>query len=114
MNTNINKIKEYAKQQTKDRNFILKKLFELYPELKKDKKLIMNAIKKKPESNKRINDYKIVNNESEIVVKQIKHNNTLYYLTKYNGVLNENGKLIGTFDNINNCILFFNKNSSNI
>jgi hypothetical protein len=78
---------------------LIDKILKLYPELKKEKKNIIDSLTGKTS----------VEIENEIVVEKFQYNNKSFYKNKHGSILDENLNLVGTYkieNGLYNYILF--------
>ena len=78
----------FNKKLKQEKNNIVNKIIELYPDL--DKEHIMDNLNKKNKNKDIVHDNKKEHNkEHELVVEQIEYNNKIYYKDEFGGILNE-------------------------
>ena len=104
MTSKQNSKKNYEKELKKESRRIVTKIIELYPDLKQDKKMIMNHIKKPPKKKKKD---KTVKTNNELIVEQIEYNNKKYYKGQNGEIYDKTSKFIGVMDKRNNNIILF-------
>lgn len=82
------KCNDFKNSLNKDKIEIIEKLFEIFPDLKDQKKFLNDVNKNK--------NILIDNNDDEIVLDELIYENKIYYKDKHNYLWNEDANLVGT------------------
>lgn len=95
----------FSKNLNNEKIKIIEKLFEIFPDLKNEKKHFLNSIEKKSQT------IDSINNPNEIVLDEFIYGDELYYKDKFGVIWNKEAHIIGStkgdLDENNKPICFF-------
>ena len=100
---------DFDNELNEEKMELIEKLFEIFPDLKDEKKYIYDSIKKK-------DNYHFISNEisNEVLLEEFLYNDIVYYKDKFGVIWDKDAKIIGSIKTINEngkqICFFFNTN----